>query len=134
LSPYSPARIVTLDAGRGRIRLQLVATLMGKDLSVALYGGDRPHIGAVALSQARPSHEAGGGVSATTSVLALTGHKEDELARALAARLAADLGGVACVACGIHVEAIHPEELKEVAALTEELTLELIRQLTGTFN
>jgi hypothetical protein len=122
-------RMISLEAHRGRISLQLVATRMGRDLCVALSGGDRAHIGAVALSQARPSLQGDGSVSATTSVLALTGHKEDELARALAARLAVSLDATVCVSCGIHVDGIQGEELQAVAALAEELTLELMERL-----
>ena len=122
-------RTITLSARRGRIGLQLVATVMGRDLLVALSGGERAHIGAVALSQARPSLEGDGGVSSSTSVITLTGHKEDDLARALASRLAVSLDASVCVACGIHVDGIGAQELKDVAAMTEELVLDLICRL-----
>ena len=121
--------MITLESQRGRIGLHLTATLMGGDLCVALSGGDRAHIGAVALSQARPSLATEGGTGATTSVLTLLGHKEDELARALASRLAVSLNATVCVACGIHVEAMLQEDLEQIQTLTEELTRELIRQL-----
>jgi hypothetical protein len=122
---------IILEAGRGRTHLRLGATPMGRDLCVTLDGGDQPHIGAVALSQARPSHR-GEGLGASTSVLTLLGHKEDDLARTLAARLAVAVDGTVCVACGIHLDAIQPEELQEVAARVEQLTLELLEQLKAT--
>jgi hypothetical protein len=122
-------RMISLEARRGRITIQLVATRMGRDLCVALSGGDRPHIGAVALSQARPSLHGDGSLSATTSVLALTGHKEDDLARALAARLAVGLDTTVCVSCGIHVDGIQGEELQAVGDLADELALELMHRL-----
>ena len=127
MTPAPPP--ILLEARRGRLSLHLGAILMGQDLAVTLSGGDRPHIGAVALSQARPSLKGDGSLGATTSVLALLGHKEDDLARALAARLAATLGASVCVACGIHLEGILPDELTLVPSLVEELTLELIRRL-----
>jgi len=129
LNTEAQPRIITLSARRGRIALQLVATAMGRDLCVALSGGERAHIGAVALSQARPSLEGDGGVSSSTSVITLTGHKEDDLAKAVASRLAVGLDAAVCVACGIHVDGISAQELKDVAALAEELVLNLIRQL-----
>lgn len=122
-------RMIALEAQQGRITLHLVATLMGKDLCVALSGGDRAHIGAVALSQARPSLAEGGGTAATTSVLALAGHKEDDLARTIAARLAVSQDNTVCVACGIHVEGLLKAELETVVAMAEELTQRLLRQL-----
>lgn len=121
--------MISLEAARGRIRLRLCAVAMGRDLTVTLAGGERAHIGAVALSQARPSLEGGGGISASTSVLTLAGHKEDELARSLAARLAIHRDGAVCVACGIHVDAITPGELRDVQELAGELLERLIGQL-----
>ena len=105
---------------------------MGKDLCVSLSGGDRPHIGAVALSQARPSLKGDGTLSASTSVLTLLGHKEDDVAKALAQRLAASLDASVCVACGIHLEGILPEELAQVPSLLEGLTAELLERLKAT--
>ena len=128
----APSATISLEARTGRLQLQLTATRMGRDLCVTLSGGDRPHIGAVALSQARPSLKGNGTLSATTSVLALLGHKEDDVAKALAARLAASLDASVCVACGIHLEGILPEELAQVPALLEDLTQNLERRLTAS--
>ena len=123
--------VFTLEAGRGRLQLHLVATALGRDWLVAL-GGGTAHIGAVALSQARPSLKADGQTSATTSVLALLGHKEDDLARAVAGRLSASLEATVCVACGIHLDDIRPEELEQVPGLVDELVLALLQKLKGT--
>ena len=46
--------------------------MMGQDCDLAVWGGTRPHIGSAVLSVARPSLT-GSGVSATSSVLNLTG-------------------------------------------------------------
>jgi hypothetical protein len=122
------SEVISLEASRGRIRLRLHAVAMGRDLCVTLAGGERAHIGAVALSQARPSLDGGGGISASTSVLTLAGHKEDDLARAISARLARHRDGSVCVACGIHVDAILPSELQDVQELAEELVARLLGQ------
>jgi hypothetical protein len=124
--PWEP---LTLTRERGRAALRLTCVPMGRDLAVALAGGDRPHIGAVAVSQPRPSHLEDGGTSATTSVITLPGHKEDDLARTLAARLASELDVTVCVACGIHLDRIRPEELRDVLELAADLADELLNQL-----
>ena len=67
--------------------------------------------------------------NATTSVLTLRGHREDELAERVAARVASRMETTVCVACGIHVEAIRPEELTEVLAMAEDLTEHLLERL-----
>jgi hypothetical protein len=115
----SPAPLV-LTARRGRASLSMTCVALGRDLAVALGGGEA-HIGAVAVSQPRPSHRPGGGTSATTSVIALPGHKEDDLARTLAARFASALGVVVTVACGIHLDDARPEELQDILDLAEAL-------------
>ena len=121
--------MIELSRSLGRVAVRLTAARLGADLALTLSGGDRPHIGAVAVSQPRPSLLGGGGTSTTTSVIALLGHKEDELARQVAARVALATAGTVCVACGIHLEAISAAELEDVRALAEELAAELLVRL-----
>ncbi len=118
-----------LERERGRLRLRLAAERLGDDLCASLTGGERPHVGAVAVSQARPSHSGGGRRSASTSVITLLGHEEDELARAVAARLASALGGTVSLTCGIHLDGILPEELEGVQQLAGELVTALLAAL-----
>ena len=118
--------LIELFAERGRIKLSLCCIRMGEDLCVTLSGGDLPHIGAVALSQPNVLEQ----TRATTSVLALLGHREDELARLVASRVASRLGAVVCVACGIHVESILPKELTDVLEMSEELAQSLLERLS----
>lgn len=113
---------MSFRAERGRIELRMTCVPMGRDLAVTLCGGDQAHIGAVAVSQSRPSHVAGGPTSATTSVIALLGHKEDDLARALAGRFAARMDAAVTVACGIHMDALRPDDLKDIQEMADELT------------
>lgn len=121
---------MVLTAERGRVALRMTCVPMGSDLAVTLAGG-QAHIGAVAVSQARPSLRPGGGTSASTSVITLPGHKEDDLARSIAARFAARLDAVVTVACGIHLDAIRPEELQDVQDLADQLAGEALARLTA---
>ncbi|MCE5306841.1 MAG: hypothetical protein LLG20_04310 [Acidobacteriales bacterium] len=105
----------------GRVTLEAVPVPMGNDLCLVITGGDRPHLGAVALAQARPSLEDSTKVSASTSVLTVPGHKEDLLARSAAQSLAARLNRTVVVCCGIHVDAISPDELRFVEEAVERL-------------
>lgn len=93
----------------------MTALFMGQDLCVTLSGGDRPHIGAVALGQA----------STSPTVLTLPQHREGELAQNLAALLSSRFGTTVCVACGIHLDNILEEEIREVLEIAEELTRKL---------
>jgi len=122
---------MSFRAERGRIALCMTCVPMGRDLAVTLCGGDQAHIGAVAVSQSRPSHVPGGPTSATTSVIALLGHKEDGLARNLAGKFAARLDAAVTVACGIHMEAIAPGELQDILEMAEELATRALARITA---
>ena len=78
---------------------------------MTLSGGDRPHIGAVALGQS----------GAAASVISLPGHREDALARRLTQELAAETQATVCLACGIHLDNIRPEEIRDALELADEL-------------
>ena len=110
----------------GRITIYLQAVPMGDDLLVALHGGDKSHIGAVAVSQPHSALSPEQPCRATTSVIALPEHREDSLARQLAQQVAKDSGVVAVVACGIHLDGITAQEINQVIQLSEELARELI--------
>jgi hypothetical protein len=121
--------MIEISKENKRLRVRLSAVPMGNDLSVSIYGGDRAHIGAVALGVPTPSHSTGGGMSASVSVLTLTGHKEDDLARKAAAALARQLERVVVVSCGIHLDAITQAEIDAVVEMVDALVQDLASQL-----
>lgn len=86
--------------------------LLGTDLAVMLGGGTAPHIGAVAVGQACESWVPGKVRTATSSVLCVPGHKEDEFARNAANTLATALNTTVTVSVGIHVDNASLEEIK----------------------
>lgn len=123
---------IQLSAGTDRYRLEASVRFVGVDLLVAIYGGEVPHIGAVAVAQPRPSleppHEK---ISASTSVICLLGHKEDELAKAAAEKLAAAVNRAVVVSAGMHWEQLDPAGIKVVesnARQIVDLILEELRQ------
>lgn len=107
---------------RGRIKVNLKAFAIGKDLCVIISGGDIPHIGSVTLSIPRPSLSDSNERSATTSVLNLLGHKDDEVARYVSHTLSSKLNKNVVVTCGIHVNNITAEEIDVVVDILKQLT------------
>ena len=101
--------------------LRLRCVRMGEDFCLTLCGGEREHIGAVAVAQPRPSLADPARMSATASVIALPGHQEDMLARELALKVAASLNVAVCVACGIHLRQPAPTLLDEALAAARGL-------------
>jgi hypothetical protein len=121
MNPKQEGQRIILEAQRGRIRLCLTAAFMGRDLCVTLSGGDRPHIGAVALA----------GPRTPASALNLPRHREGDLARQMAEQLSAEFGIAVCIACGVHLDAILEHEIKAVLEMAEELTEALSLRLEG---
>ena len=95
--------------------------LIGEDVLVAIWGGERPHIGAVAIAQPRPSLKDPDVTSASSSVFCFVGHKEDELAKASAEILSATLNTPVVVAAGIHWDNLEEEAIQRIIKNSEIL-------------
>lgn len=106
-------------------KLQLVATSLGRDMNIALFGGDRAHIGAMALAQNRPSLQTPGKVSASTSVITVCGHKEDQLAKYVAEQVAVKIDAIVTVSCGIHFDDIDYATLNAIPTAVDSLMNQL---------
>jgi hypothetical protein len=92
----------TIKTDTGAYDLTASVRWIGPDLLVAIWGGEKPHIGAVAVAQPRPSLKDPEVTSATASVICNVGHKEDELVKAASEILASVLKTQVVVAAGIH--------------------------------
>lgn len=103
---------------------------IGEDILVAVYGGDKPHIGAVTLSIPRPSLLEHKKRSASTSILTLIGHKEDMVARNMGETLAAALDKNVVITCGIHMDDISKEEIEKTIEIIKVLTYKIIAEIS----
>ena len=65
--------MIELIEERDGLQVKLTAIPMGEDLCVTIGGGDKPHIGAVALGVPAPSLHTPGKMNASVSILTLTG-------------------------------------------------------------
>ena len=115
----------TVKTDEGAFDLEACARFIGNSLLVAIWGGEKPHIGAVSVAQPRPSLKDPGVTSATSSVICLPGHKEDGLAKAGAEVLASALNTEVVVTAGIHWDNLGGEGIKTITRNTEIL-LDLI--------
>ena len=119
-----------MDWKYDQLRITVHVEEMGCDLSVNIYGGDRAHIGSVAIAEPRPSLLGDGSVSATVSTYNCIGHKDGEVASAVAHELARCLNRRTVVVCGIHYDSIQPEVLAEVRSLTDRMVLDIAGKLS----
>lgn len=120
---------ITLSRSWGRVQLQLWALPVGDDLQVTIFGGDHPHIGAVALAQPTVHAWDPQRTTVSTSVLTVPGHKEDGPAREAAAQIAHHTRRLTTLSCGVHMDAISSEEIDQTRFLIQELATELCQFL-----
>lgn len=125
------SREFTINTNEGEYDLWASVRQIGPDLLVAIWGGEKPHIGAVAMSQPRPSLKDPEVTSSTASVFAYVGHKEDELAKAAAEILAAALKTNVVVTAGIHWDNLPPEGIQRVIRNSEILVDMILTKLVG---
>jgi len=105
-------RSISVGQGEAPHRVEAAIVFCGPDISVCFGGGEAHHIGAVALGIPRPSLADSSMPSASASVLCVTGHKEDQLARAAALELATLFACRVNVTVGLHVDGATAEDIR----------------------
>ena len=123
-----------IHTNAGSYDLSASVRLIGQDVLVAIWGGEKPHIGAIAVAQPRPSLKDPELTSASASVICLVGHKEDELAKAAAEILAATLNTHVVVTAGIHWDNLAPEGIRQIIKNSEVLVDMILENAWWNFN
>ena len=96
-------------------------TQLDQGLHVLLTGGERSHVGAVALAQN----------GAVTGCLSFPSHKEQVVCERWAALLSQAIGDCVTVACGIHYDNATPKQIGRILAVCEALLEQLLNQIAG---
>lgn len=121
----------TVKTDEGAYDLEAYARFIGNSLLVAIWGGEKPHIGAVAVAQPRPSLKDPNVTSATSSVICLLGHKEDDLAKAGSEILASALNTEVVVTVGIHWDKLDIEGIEKVVQHAEILLDMILERISS---
>jgi len=116
------------SAKAGRFRIDALVQSLGDDLLVSVWGGTRPHIGAVGIAVPRPSLADPRRTSATSSNYTFLGHKEDVVAKQVSETISAALGRNVVVTAGLHWDGLAPRELEVIADLIRRLAQKIIEQ------
>lgn len=93
------------------IPIEICEKRIGDDLVILLSGGEKPHIGCVVQAVPRPSLNNDGAISVTSSVLNLTGHKDEFLCRKLAEKRCRETAKVVVCTGGVHMDHITKEQI-----------------------
>jgi hypothetical protein len=117
------AMIVEKKAGRHTIYLD--AKEIGKDILVAIYGGDEYHIGGVAAAYPTESHYRDA-VTISVNTLTLPGHKDYVVANTVAEKISKALEVPTVVTVGIHYDKATSEEIKEIVSVVDALVDEFV--------
>lgn len=111
-------------------RLQAEIVPCGEDLCILFSGGDRPHIGVVALGAFTGSANHPAKKSVSPSLISVPGHKEGHLALSAVETLSKALKRTVVVTVGIHIEGISTDLIARVVeefnTLVEDLSEFLI--------
>ena len=119
----------TIKTHKEAYNLEALVKEIGEDLLIAIWGGDRPHIGAVAVAQPRPSLRDKRKISATASVFCFLGHKDDLIAKEAAERISSALNTNVTVAAGIHWDDIDEAGITCVMENSRELVEMIIERI-----
>ncbi|MBU0736255.1 MAG: hypothetical protein KJ573_04120 [Proteobacteria bacterium] len=120
----------SIKTNEGAYDLEASVRQIGEDILVAIWGGEKPHIGAISVAQPRPSLRDPRVTSATASVICLSGHKEDELAKAASEILASVSKTNVVVTAGIHWDNLDKEGIQKVIRNSEVLVDLILERLS----
>lgn len=108
-----------------RVRISIKSILVGQDLCIIISGGDIPHIGCVTLSICGESIHSNGN-SCTTSVLNLSGHKDDKVVKYIADKVSPILNRNVVIIGGIHIDNIEQKEIDFILSSSDEIAERII--------
>jgi len=124
----SVVRSFELSEGEGKFQVLAKVFELGPDCLVILWGGTRPHVGAVGMAQVRASLRDPNQLAATSSVFTFVGHKEDVVAKYMSEELAKRLGRNTLVAAGIHWDGLTDSDIKTITELCQSILRRIIDQ------
>jgi len=120
---------ITASGGRGKYRIVAEARRIGDDILVSVRGGTKPHIGSVAAALPRRSLRDPKRMSATSSVLNFSGHKDDIVSKLFSERIAARLGSNCIATAGIHIDNATAETIAVILRNCETACDRMLRML-----
>ena len=125
-------RKFSIQISRGRFKINGFVQKIGQDVLVSIWGGTRPHIGAIGMAIPRPSLKNSKRWSATSSILTFIGHKEDIIVKKTSEKLAARLRRNVVVTAGVHWDGITSREIKTIENLTQRLLDQILKRMEKT--
>jgi hypothetical protein len=123
------SRTCQINEGEGSFAIRLQAFPLDNGIIIHITGGDKPHIGGVAVGLPRPSTQDPSRVTANVSVISILGHKDDELARPIADQLVRALNSIVVVIAGVHIHQATKEDIAKVIANANQAVEKFLAQI-----
>ncbi len=111
------------EAGRHTIFLDVKE--IGKDLLIAIYGGDAHHIGGVAVAYPTQSHYRDA-TTVSVSTVTLPGHKDYVVANTAAEMISKAMGKPTIVTVGIHYNNATKKDIDDIVSVVDALVHDAI--------
>lgn len=105
---FEEALNITYGEGRYEISLKVQVTTDG--LSGLLTGGEKPHVGGMALSVPRTG-QSGGKITCDTWITPRPGHRDAELAARVSESICSATNQTTAIVAGIHIGNAHKSEI-----------------------
>ncbi|WMJ78540.1 MULTISPECIES: hypothetical protein [unclassified Sedimentibacter] len=118
-----------LRAGAGKCVVEAMVVKCGRDINVAIGGGEKYHLGAAAVAVPRFDYKKEVKRTASTSVICVQGHREDELTYKAAKYLATALDCTVVAAMGIHIDNITEQEYCQVIDNVNKVLDNIVKKL-----
>jgi len=122
-------KTASYSAKHGKFFIEALVQELGEDVLVSMWGGTRPHIGAVGIAVPRPSLADANRWSATSSNFTFTGHKEDLLVKEASEVIAGTLRKNVVMTAGIHWDDLRPKDLQMIHTLALKLARTISRAM-----
>jgi hypothetical protein len=123
--------VITSESGKGQYCITAEVRFIGEDILASVWGGTKPHIGSIAVAQARPSLQDPRCISATSSVINFPGHKDDIVSKMYAERISSAMNCRCIATAGIHVDNASKNALSKILRNCETLCSRMVTILKG---
>ena len=106
--------------GNGKYKIWLKEQKLDNGIVLIIGGGKQSHIGTVILSEPRMSRT-GKGISTTSQVINVFGHKEEDIAREFAEKICIKKKVPVLCVCGIHIDCATKKDIKILVSNAKKL-------------
>lgn len=120
---------VKLSYGEGRYAISMAAVATMDGVSVIITGGERPHVGGLAMSVPRSRQVDDTKTRCDTWITPRPGHRDCEAAAMVSRIICEEIGMTAAVTAGIHIENAAPEEIRILMENSREAARLLIKKI-----